>query len=115
MPQFRALRESLLSNSAPLPFFTAALEASSDACLRAGSFPEFLKSAQQLVLVSYPALAAEHQVGQLTHAITHGLPAWKAATTFWLCCKPGHRLGKGICCESASELPVLEMMLHASP
>ncbi len=64
MPRFRALRESLLSNNAPLPFFTEALEASSDTCLRAGSFPEFLKSVQQLVLVSYPALAAEDQVSQ---------------------------------------------------
>ena len=58
VPRFRALRESLLSNSAQLPFFTAVLEASSDACLHAGNFAEYLKSVQQLVLVSYPALAA---------------------------------------------------------
>ena len=41
----------------------AALEASSDACLRARNFAEFLKAAQQLVLVSYPALAADEKVG----------------------------------------------------
>ena len=68
VPRFRALRESLLSNSAPLPLSVAALEASSDACLRAGNFAEFLKAAQQLVLVSYPALAADEKVrGIQTH------------------------------------------------
>lgn len=70
VPRFRALRESLLSNSAPLPFFTEALEASSDACLRAGSFAEFLKSVQQLVLVSYPALAADDQIRQTSQVHT---------------------------------------------
>ena len=70
MPRFRALRESLLSNDAPLPIFTAALEASSDACLRAGNFAEFLKSVQQLVLVSYPALAAEDPASLTLH-LTH--------------------------------------------
>ena len=63
VPRFRALRESLLSNNAPLPLSVAALEASSDACLRAQNFAEFLKAAQQLVLVSYPALAADERVG----------------------------------------------------
>ena len=65
MPRFRALRESLLSNGAPLHISTAALEASSDACLSAGNFAEFLKSVQQLVLVTYPALAAENEVSTL--------------------------------------------------
>ena len=77
MPRFRALRESLLSNSAPLPFFAEALEASSDACLRAGSFAEFLKSVQQLVLVSYPALAADEQVRrapQVVHTMCTACP-----------------------------------------
>jgi len=69
VPRFRALRESLLSNNAPLPMFTAALEASSDACLRAGNFAEFLKSVQQLVLVTYPALAAEDQASLTLHFI----------------------------------------------
>ncbi len=75
VPRFRALRESLLSNNAPLPFFTEALEASSDTCLRAGSFPEFLKSVQQLVLASYPALAAEDQVSQ-SHRSYHARIIW---------------------------------------
>ena len=63
VPRFRALRESLLSNNAPLPLSVAALEASSEACLRAGNFAEFLKAAQQLVHVCYPALAADEKVG----------------------------------------------------
>ncbi len=43
-------------------FTVAALEASSDACLRARNFAEFLKSTQHLVLTAYPLLAARHQV-----------------------------------------------------
>jgi hypothetical protein len=43
----------------------AALEASSDACLRAGNYAEFLKCVQQLVLMTYPALAAENEVCSL--------------------------------------------------
>ena len=90
MPRFRALRESLLSNGAPQPFCAAALEASSDACLHAGSFPEFLKSVQQLVHVSYPALAAEHQVRHSLKPMIHVPAASTAAARPSLCCRPSH-------------------------
>jgi hypothetical protein len=70
VPRFRALRESLLSNGAPLHVSAAVLEASSDACLRAGNFAEFLKSVQQLVLVTYPALAAEKEVSTLPASLS---------------------------------------------
>ena len=56
VPRFRALRESLLSNNAPLPLSVAALEASSEACLRAGNFAEFLKAAQQAGACVLPCL-----------------------------------------------------------
>lgn len=42
-------------------FTVAVLEASSDACLRARNFAEFLKSAQHLVLTAYPLMATRHQ------------------------------------------------------
>ena len=62
VPRFRALRESLLSLGADGSLVSAALEASADACARAGDWAEFLKAAQQLVLSVYPALAAQEQV-----------------------------------------------------
>ncbi|BDA45330.1 hypothetical protein COCOBI_07-1170 [Coccomyxa sp. Obi] len=66
VPRFRSLRESLLSHQVVDEFTVAALEASSDACLRARNFAEFLKSAQHLVLTAYPLLAAQCQVVSLT-------------------------------------------------
>ncbi len=42
-------------------FTVSTLEASSDACLQARNFAEFLKSAQHLVLTAYPLLAAQWQ------------------------------------------------------
>ncbi len=65
VPRFRALRETLLSHGAAAgdgSFTAAALQASADACARAHDWAEFLKAAQQLVLLVYPALAASEQV-----------------------------------------------------
>ncbi|CAL8471070.1 g10612 [Coccomyxa elongata] len=75
VPRFRSLRESLLSHQVVDEFTVAALEASSDACLRACNFAEFLKSAQHLVLTAYPLLAAQCQVS------SSSMPAaeWSAA------------------------------------
>ena len=60
----------------------AALEASSDACLRAGNFAEFLKAAQQLALVSYPALAADEKVSCNPEAAA-GFEAAKLDCALW--------------------------------
>ncbi|KAK9901230.1 hypothetical protein WJX75_001499 [Coccomyxa subellipsoidea] len=70
VPRFRSLRESLLSHQVIDDFTVAVLEASSDACLRARNFAEFLKSAQHLVLTAYPLMATRNQVAEQLQSLS---------------------------------------------